>query len=189
MGVATTFVTGKNAVIKVNGVFLTQAIDLSYNISIKHFGARTLGQFENDSIEPLAYDVTGSFSIIRYIEGVTSKRIAGLDTTAPNGTNNDGNGLGTWGDAGARSPEDNRASEALDPSQMNTAQTFDIELYQNLGGGNLSGVTRIRGCRIINAASQVNVRGFLIQSFTFMASYVDEDSFLARPSFNSDGAK
>jgi hypothetical protein len=188
MGVATTFVTGKNAVIRVNGVFLTQAIDLSYNISIKHFGARTLGQFENDSIEPLAYDVTGSFSIIRYIEGVTSKRRVGIGTTTPNGTDNNGNGLGTWGDDSRGGFNNDRASQALDPSQMNTAQTFDIELYQNLGG-DLSGITRIRGCRIINAASQVNVRGFLIQSFTFMASYVDEDSFLARPSFNSDGVK
>ena len=194
------FVTGKNAAIRVNGATIDYATNISYSVQVKHFGARLLGQYENSSIEPLSYDVSGSFSIIRYVEGaVQNSKERGLNL--PPRTDNAGNGIGSFSASGGQnlssaagissslfgSPDDNKANEALDPSRLQNAIGFDIELYQKVPGVGLSGVTRLRGCRIINCTSEMQSKGLLIQTFSFMAAYVDEDSFLANASFNADG--
>jgi hypothetical protein len=51
--------------------------------------------YEGVSVEPLAYNVSGSFSIIRYVHNA----IANIGGTPPNGVSpsDAGNGVGNWG--------------------------------------------------------------------------------------------
>jgi hypothetical protein len=112
---------------------------------------------------------------------------------------------GTAGDILARNGvgNDGRANEALDPSKFANSTTFDIEVYQKtpnngdqtqgavadllniLGGGNNSssgnaiGVAKIRNCRITQADFNLTKKGTATQRFSFVALYVDEDSFVA----------
>ena len=64
------FITGANAKIKVNTLTLAFATDIQYSIRVRHAAPHVLGVFEAFSQEPLAYDVVGSFSIIRYTRGL-----------------------------------------------------------------------------------------------------------------------
>jgi len=208
-GKAAFFPTGKNCKIKVNGVTLAYAVDLSYTVSIPHATPKTLGTYEANSLEPMSYNVTGRFTIVRYTEGAV-KRLSANNLVAPNGSNNDGNGIGSWTvnrsgsgrDILSRTvgnfSNDGKAQASLDPSQLQEALTFDIEVYQrlpvekspqSLGGfisslgtttlSSYSGLSRIRSCRITQMDAAVPVKGVMTQTFQFVAQYLDEDSFVA----------
>jgi hypothetical protein len=211
-GRASFFPTGANCKIKLNGVTLAYATDLQYRVSIPHQTPTSLGNYEVSSIEPLSYKVSGSFTIVRYIEGAVSRAVAnGL--APPNGTHNDGNGVGSWtpnrGDGIKNAiantigkPNDGRAHHSLDPSKLQDAVQFDIEIYQKvlpkevefvstalLPFGQVktfteeySGVARFRNVRIVDAVTALNKRSAMTQTFNFIAQYLDEDSFLADPS-------
>lgn len=104
---------------------------------------------------------------------------------------------------------DGRANEALDPSRLENGTSFDIQIYQKvpngqfasngiqnairgatdvLAGGtdlgnrpstDLIGVANIRNCRITQADFAISKRSLAMQRFSFVALYVDEDSFVA----------
>jgi hypothetical protein len=85
-GVVPFFVTGSNCKIRVNGVTLAYATDFRYSVSVPHAKPRALGTYEANSFEPLAYDVSGSFTIFRYIEGaVDAAKRSGATVTAQTG--------------------------------------------------------------------------------------------------------
>ena len=182
------FLTGANAKIKVNGVTLAFAANLSYNVEIPHFAPKILGVYESDTAEALGYSIRGQFSIIRYLEG--SKAKAGDGTVA--GVDNSGNGLGNWTkyksaemDGLARTvgaPGDDRAWQNLDPSSFSNGTTFDIEVYQKLSNGELSGAFRLRGVRITGVTGSLAKKEVYGQVFSFMAQYFDDDSLMADPS-------
>ena len=184
------FLTGANAKIKVNGVTLAFAANLSYTVEIPHFAPKILGVYESDTAEALGYSIRGQFSIIRYLEG--SKAKAGDGTVA--GVDNSGNGLGSWtigrhienfavakaaGDPGTG---DNGAWQNLDPSSFSDGTTFDIEVYQKLSNGELSGAFRLRGVRITGVTGSLAKKEVYGQVFSFMAQYFDDDSLMADPS-------
>jgi len=182
------FISGGNAKLRVNGVTLAYVTDFKYSIKINHQDVRILGVYEHDTAEPLSYDVNGSFTIIRYVEGMV-KRAKDARQAVPNGANNAGNGVGSWtkgsttavGRLKAGQFGDGRANEALDPSTFQNSTWFDIEFYQKIGNGQ-TGVARIRNCKITSADAQVSKRGLMTQTFTFIANAVDEDSFIANSS-------
>jgi hypothetical protein len=190
------FVTGSNCKIKVNGVTLAYARDLSYSVSIPHKEIKTLGAYEVHSLEPTSYSVRGSFTVIRYSEGTRKK----LLENAPSDSSNKGNGIGYW------KPEtleerssrggigidlvNGRANDSLDPSELHNAITFDIEVWQtqkDFSANEIvsSGLTKIRNCRIVDVQSSIP-KGLMTQTFQFVAQYLDEDSFIAN---SSDGGK
>lgn len=104
---------------------------------------------------------------------------------------------------------DGRANEALDPSKFQNGTTFDIQVYQKVpstagieglgaveqglatatnvlqGGTGLGettdviGIANIRNCRITQADFSLTKKGVATQRFSFIAQYVDEDSFVA----------
>lgn len=103
---------------------------------------------------------------------------------------------------------DGRANEALDPSRFSQGTTFDIQVYQKVpnkppqnndllnqignslsgeriegfstaSNTNIIGIANIRNCRITQADFQLTKRGVALQRFSFVALYVDEDSFVA----------
>jgi hypothetical protein len=174
------FLTGANAKIKVNGVTLAFATNLSYSVRVEHATPTVLGMYEPSSIEPLSYMVTGQFTVIRYVADVADK-IKGIS-----GVSDRGNGVGAWGKKGNLNnpvkrifdPTDGRAYESFDPSKLEVASRFSIEVFQKTNGETQS-VSRIRDARIVQSDFTISQKAAATQTFNFTALYLDEDSFLA----------
>jgi hypothetical protein len=143
-GTQPTFFTGATAKIRLNGKTLAFCSDFSCSIQVLTKAPKVLGQYESDSIEPLSYSVSGSFSILRYAKDIKQALGPGH---APNGLaeNDAGNGVGNWGTAwggkfgdimaSAGVGNDGRAQEALDPSKFSGGTTFDIQVFQKVSMG------------------------------------------------------
>lgn len=136
-----TFITGANAKIRLNGKTLAFCQDFSCSVQVLTKVPKVLGKYEGDSVEPLGYMVSGSFTVIRYAKGIKQALGPGQH---PNGLaeNDAGNGVGNWGTAwGGKLGDflsrngignDGRAHEALDPSTYDKGTTFDIQVYQKV---------------------------------------------------------
>lgn len=179
-GLAPFFLTGANAKIKLNDKTIAFAQDFSYSVNVKHIAPKVLGRYEVDSIEPMSYEVSGSFSIIRYAKGL-KQTLSESGYKVPDGVSNDGNGIGAWsGDGQLIFDSDGRPGDNLDPSAMKLATFFNIEVYQKVAGGRQCGIARIRDCRIQRADFTLGGKAApAVQRFTFTAIFADEDSFLA----------
>ena len=139
-----TFITGATAKIRLNGKTLAFCTDFSCSIQVLTKAPKVLGKYESDSIEPLSYSVSGSFSVLRYVKGVKQALGPGH---APGGLaeNDAGNGVGNWGTSwGGKLGDilasngignDGRAQEALDPSKFDSGTTFDIQIFQKVSTG------------------------------------------------------
>lgn len=185
-GIRPFFITGANAKIKVNGKTLAFCTDLSYSVQVITQTPKILGMYEGSSVEPLGYNVSGSFTVIRYAKDAK----ANVGGKAPHGVaNNDaGNGVGNWGTAWGNGlgdflarngvGNDGRAQESLDPSKFSNGVSFDIQVYQKTPNGDI-GVANVRNVRITQADFQMTKKGAAVQRFNFVALYVDEDSFVA----------
>ena len=227
------FFTGANAKIKVNNRTMAFCTDLSYSINIKTIAPKILGMYEAHTMEPLSYDVSGSFTVIRYARGLKGE-FEKAGKKVPDGVSESGNGLGALspqgltflkGGVGAGAAQltglgdTGGAHEHLNPKYLSSSSMFDIEVYQKTGlkrklsalenfikdaikddvndpltkgfasGINtffgeksellLCGMAKIRDCRIERADFKLTKKGAAIQTFTFKAAYVDEDSFNA----------
>jgi hypothetical protein len=168
------FLTGANAKIVVNNKTLAFATNVSYQVIVNHASPIVLGMYEATSIEPLSYNVSGQFSVIRYVADVKN---TGINNVADSST---GNGIGNWKSFSSPSGQpgkyaaDGRANESLNPGRLDQAVGFEIQIFQ----GSTS-VARIRNARIVQAAFSVGVDALAQQTFSFQAIYADEDSFLA----------
>lgn len=206
------FITGANCKIKVNGVTIAYATDLSYSVSINHAPVAILGVYESDTIEPLSYSVSGTFTVIRYVDSA-SKYIGNM-----NKTSNYGNGIGSFASPSEFTrPDllrtDGKADQSANPAKLGDATGFDIEIYQKMPPGSrgyvgddiankvvkaaskagvligekyqtgdVLGVARIRNCRIVQIESEISKKSPMVQRFRFIANYLDEDSFIAETS-------
>lgn len=175
-GVKPFFLTGANAKIKVNGKTLAYCTSLSYSVKVAHATPTVLGMYEASSIEPIGYQVTGSFSIIRYVADVANA----ISGKHPDGIKNHGNGIGNWGqnDVSFSNLADGRTYENLVPSKLHTSTTFDIEVLQKTESGTVS-AAKIRDVRITQADFNISKKAAATQNFNFTAIYADEDSFIA----------
>ena len=145
------FITGSNCKLKINGVTMAYATDLSYSVTIAHQSMKILGVYEADTQEPLGYSISGTFTLIRYIEGVKSKGKEGFWLSGmppcPNGAHDRGNGVGSFtrndviGNTVGNFSNEGNAHQSLDPSKLSQSTTFDIELYQKLPGTEVSGTS------------------------------------------------
>ena len=178
------FLTGSNAKIRVNMKTLAYCSNVSYSIQVAHATPTVLGMYEPSSVEPLSYKVSGSFSVVRYVADIKDD----VGGTPPYGASDRGNGIGGWGPDGTldkfasgfdvKKGIDGRAYDNLDPSELQKATTFDIEIYQKFAGGQRS-VANIRDVRITRADFNIGNNQAASQTFNFTALYVDEDSFKA----------
>lgn len=201
------FVTGANCKLKINGVTMAYATDLSYSVTIAHQSMKVLGLYEADTQEPLTYSINGSFTLIRYVDSMKKK-----NENCPAGAHDRGNGVGSFtkndviGNTVGNFSNEGNAHESLDPSKLSQSSTFDIELYQKVPGVDFSGsalgsflqgrqagfnrgsnldtlgISKLRDCKIIGVATNVNKRGVMTQTFSFIANYLDEDSFVSSSS-------
>jgi hypothetical protein len=205
------FITGANCKIKVNGVTMAYATDISYSVQINHQQAKVCGMYEADTLEPVAYSITGQFTVIKYIDSLKSL-LASKGFKVPDGASNQGNGVGSMTAAsgfgralGALGGDftGGRAYDALDPSKLSRITGFDVEIYQkvpdtgrastvNVIGGILTGnqvsengvlgIARLRDCHISGVTTQVSRKGLMTQTYSFIANYLDEDTFISSAS-------
>lgn len=188
-GKTTSLITGSNAKIKINGITLAYATDIQYSMSVQTIPVETMGRYEVLANEPIATIVAGSFAVVRY---TSSAKGGGISGAAANG-----NGVGEWGDRaggeGALVQNVNGGmSTHMNPGDLLTATTVDIELYRksindpSVKDGGTELFKRIKYCRLTQMAGSVNKRGILMEQFSFVAELIDDDSFTARPSGEVD---
>jgi len=215
------FITGANAFLRLNHFTLAMCTDVTYSIRVKHASPHILGVFESFSQEPLSYEVSGSFTVVRYTKGLKNflsgvqsqsdlarflgrNRVSGgvgnaaifgnaqgeVKGGSPDGIDNKGNGVGSWGpsqgiDSIASSLGSNsfggtaKVDQSFDPSKLHVPQGFDIEIVQKSVNNEVGVIARLRGCRLTGSDFKLVKRGVALQTFTFQASYADEDSFSA----------
>lgn len=180
---------------KLNGKTIAFCSDFTCSILVSHQTPKVLGMYEGVSVEPLSYNVSGTFSIIRYVHNAKTN-IGG--TAVPGVAANDaGNGVGNWGSVWGggilgnlpsllgnpfAGGSDGRANEALDPSTYQQGTTFDIEIYQHNPNGDPLGVLKIRSARISRADFSISKKSPAMDKFEFIALYVDGDAYKANPS-------
>ena len=179
------FTTGSNAIVRLNGKTMAFCTDVGYSVSVAHALPKVLGMYECISVEPLSYEVSGSFSVIRYMNGVKDLLPEGA---SPVGVNPGGNGVGEWGPGALRDlilGHDGRAKDALNPATYGASCGFDIEIMQKVSSS-IAGVkltvpvAKLRNCRIVKADFSIGSKTSpAVQRFMFYAMYVDEDSFQA----------
>lgn len=182
-GLAPFFLTGANAKIVVNGKTLAYCVNFGCQVSVQHQTPKVLGMYEGVSVEPLSYNVAGTFSVVRYVRNATKNT-----RSYPNGVNESGSGVGNWGTAWGPGlfkniglpfqGNDGRANEALDPSKFAQGTTFDIIVYQKTPGGDL-GVHNIRNARIVSMNFSLDKRNAALDTYQFVALYVDGDNYVA----------
>jgi len=181
-GKKTSLITGSNAKIRIAGVTMAYATDISYTIDVATVPVETMGRYEVLANEPIATLIGGSFTIVRYTKAA---KTGGVTGAAANG-----NGVGNWQAPGATEAMDSH----FDPAKILTSKTVDIEVFQKkqndpTGDGEAAGVyliKKIRNARLTRMAGSVNKRGILQESFTFVAELADDDSFTSGPSGEED---
>lgn len=178
------FLTGANAKIRVNGKTMAFCTDVSYSIKVNHVAPKVLGMYEAHSVEPISYEVTGSFSIIKYVSGMADLHGSGHDGSVPDGVQKTGNGIGAWGPSGyhgitgnLNNPNDGMAHQSMTPKSYKDSVMFDIEIFQKAPCGNDNLVAKVRNVRIIQNDFQLTKKGVAMHRYQFMANYVDEDTF------------
>jgi hypothetical protein len=211
-GMSPFFITGSNAKIKINGVTMAFITDLNVDVSIQHQQAKVCGLIEADTLEPVGYSIQGSFTLIRYLEG-NVRQFNKQHKGSPNGANNLGNGIGSMIPDNLATQLTGfgvgNLPGALDPSKITQSTGFDIEVYQKVprtfsdstsrvlanrvsrfitgdvqGSADLSGVLRVRDCHITGVRTNLNKKNVMTQTFSFVANYIDEDSYVSSSSDN-----
>jgi hypothetical protein len=195
-GIKPFFVTGDKVKLVVNGKIMAFATDFTASVQIITQTPHVLGMYEGTSVEPLGYNVNGSFSIVRYVKNAKGN----IGGTAPNGVQDadGGNGIGSWGNtaagvlgvlagggipgAGSSSAQDGRANEDLNPATFAQGTTFDIEVLQHQPNGDALGVVRIRSVRISKADFTISKKSAGMDRFEFVGLYLDGDNFYAQSS-------
>jgi len=135
------FLSGGNARILVNNKTIAYATNVTYRVSVKHASPRVLGRFEVETIQPLAYEVTGTLSVYRYGRDLQSY----FGEHAPESVNNSGNGVGSLGLSSALGAVgsalgfpttdgqfDGGTNEAFNPARLFQSRMFNIEIRQNI---------------------------------------------------------
>jgi hypothetical protein len=162
-GKTPSFITGATAKIKMGNLTMAYAQDVSFNTTVTTIPIETMGRYEVVSNEPVAYFVDGTLSIIRY-----TKEASAMNGAAQNGNSVEQmiNAAGSGGTAG----------DSFDPARMIASETFDLEVFQKLGGGGTESVAKLRDCRFTRKGGSINKRGVLVEQFAYNAILMDNDS-------------
>ena len=173
------FITGANAKVKLGGITLAYAQDVSYNVTTTTIPIETMGRYEVVSNEPVAYFVDGTLSIIRYTKIAAEGSMAGAAVN--------GNGIGNWN---FKVPSGTSGEQHVNPGDLLASQTFDLEIFQkydNNGAVDVSdAVVKLHDCRFTRKGGAINKRGVLVEQFAFNAIYKDDDSFDKKGSGDDD---
>lgn len=179
------FVTGANAKIKAGGKTFAYASDVSYQVIVDTVPIETMGRYEAVTNEPVNYSVAGELSVVRYTKVAATNGIPGTATN--------GNGLGavnfTTGGNGA---------DHINPGNILASQTWDLAVFQktqaaaSTAGGGTALTTdavefiTIKDCRFTRMSAGINKRGILVDRLSFVGILMDDDSFDASHSGDTD---
>ena len=178
-GLKPAFVTGATAKIRLGGMTMAFAQDVSYNVNVTTYPIETMGRFEPISIEPISYNVSGSLSVIRYTRRAAEQAMTNAYVN--------GNGIGQW-----NMPEGlgSVGSHHINPGKMFISETFDLEIFQKTEqAGTIDTdiqIAKVIDCRFTSMGSSISKRGVLVQQFAFQAVLVGDDSFTAERSGDND---
>lgn len=158
------FVTGARAKILIGSKTMAYASDISYNITIQTIPIETMGKYEVHTNEPVAYNVDGSFSVVRYTGGDGKHSNVGeqSETGAENGTSvldNDSEDM----------KKGTAPGDHLNPAQILCSSSFDLEIKEKACTGSDTPVFRINDCRITRRGASLNKRGVLVDNYSFVA--------------------
>jgi hypothetical protein len=151
------FVTGAKAVVKIRNVAVAFCNEVNYNVNVEHVPIEALGIFEIISHEPVAYTVSGSFSVVRYASDSANQLQAyrdALGAAAGGTTANTASGIGI--------------NSHINPSEMLSSTTFDMQIIEK-GTTAGSSFFSLTDCRITSRSSSLNKRGVLIDNYQFVA--------------------
>lgn len=192
------FITGANALIKVDNVTVAYATNISCQVVVNHVSPRVLGRAEVEAHQPVSYDVAGSLSVVKYGRNIKSY----FKEAAPNTAQDRGSGAGGFTQDGGvggfvrkslglgklTGESTGAAEEAFNPSRFFQSQQFNIEIFQKVdepGASNSVELTPMfvfRGCRFTGLQFQLEKKSPIILSMTFRARYYDDDTLVARGS-------
>jgi len=191
------FLTGANAKIRIDNRTMAFCTDVSYSIKVLHQNPKILGMYEGHCIEPLGYEVAGSFSVIKYTKGMADMHDSLNDKfygkvhneNFPSGVNARGNSLGSWGNSDGKkfehiigSGDSGQSSQGLNPMFFNNSVMFDIEIYQKDSHQQDIPVVRLKYCRIIQMDFKLSKKDVATQTYQFKALYADDDTFVTSAS-------
>jgi len=171
------FLTGANAKIIVNGKVCGYASDFAITQRIVGMAPKVLGMYESETIETQSYDIVGSFTLIRYINGVKNYYTSqDSPVKVPSHVSNSGNSV------------QNYVPSSFLLSALREAEFFNIEVYQKLEGGVADDkmVFKVHKCKILASDAVINKRNLLTQNIMFMGCYLDDDA-LSNDSSKTDG--
>lgn len=166
-------VTGSNAKLTFGGKTLAYATDVSYSVDVSVVPVEVMGSYEVITNEPIAINVRGSFTIVRYT--------ANASTALPQAAKT-GNGVGKLGKDKTNS-KDGQA-DAFNPGKMLSTSTVDLEIFQRLaaegsaiGSAESQSLVKISDCRLTRLSSGLNKRGIMTESYDFVGILYDDESF------------
>jgi hypothetical protein len=166
-------ITGSNAKIVLGGRTLAYATDIQYSVETSVIPVEVMGRMEVMCHEPIAINVSGSFSVVRY----TSFAKNNLPDASANG-----NGVGELAAGGTDLGD---MSNAFNPGQILSTSTVDLQIYQRQAasgadsGGTTQEVIKISDCRLTRLSGSINKRGILMEQYQFVGIMFDDESFTA----------
>jgi hypothetical protein len=179
-GQLATYLTGANARIKVFGVTLAYATDVSYQVAVDTVAIESMGKFESHDNQPVGYNVAGGFSIVRYTMKIADSELRGArDPSKSNAVANIGDGKDASGGF---------MGTHFNPAKILESRTFDLDIYQrksSAGGGvnaktgepNAPGaastdgeqqIMRVVDCRMTRKGMTLSKRGVWVETMSFI---------------------
>lgn len=201
-GVMPSFITGANAKIVIDDITIAFAQDVSYQVTVSTIPIRGMGKLEVSAHEPVAYNVTGTITVVRYTKDAGSAFARSFEvemqdtdnnTDTPrvpvivevpadrrkliNGANEKGNSVDRW------NTKSSNIGSHLNPGKILSSLTFDLEIIAkikptsetNTISTELESVVKVRDCRITGKTGSLSKRGLLMDQFSFNAILVDND--------------
>ena len=165
-GNRTGFITGANAKLEIfdgtDATTIAYVNNLSYAVDTITAPVESFGRYEVHANEPIAYGVSGGFSVLRYTAAAfksSATDALGVQTTSVNKT-----GIVAIG-AGVESH--------LDPSKMLLSATFDLTVsvkHTNAAHSTAESQSffKLKDCKITGRQASLNKRGLLIDSYSFV---------------------
>lgn len=145
------FITGANAKLKIGDLTVAYVMDLSYSLETETMPIEAFGKYEIVANEPTSFSVSGSFSVMRYTNALS---------TAIEGT------------AGGTGATALGLDKQMDPSRILLSKAFDLIVSQKHSLDGTTVVTKdylgIYGCRITNRRATLTKRGVLIDTYSFI---------------------
>lgn len=153
------FITGANAKIKAFNKTIAYCTDVAYNVVVQTIPVESMGKYEVHANEPVAYSVDGTFSIIRYTKNATDAGAGGVIKDAADGKGNAPENIEDGGSGNAQ--------QHLDPAQLLSSQTFDLEIYEKRDNGETN-VFTVQDCRLTRRGMTLNKRGVYVDNYAYV---------------------